>query len=266
MRESDVCYSERFGDIYFSADDGLAETRHVFLDGNHLPAAWQGKTLFTIAETGFGTGLNFLAACALFERTAPADSRLHYIAWEKYPLPVSGIRDALSRWSGEFDGLLERLLDHYPPELAAERLGGHCAGELQDLAGEPGIAESLSGASLREAIPDGEPYGFSLRLSDRILLTLIPEDVNIAMPFMRARVDAWFLDGFAPGLNPEMWSETVFQEMARMSGSETTFATFTAAGFVRRGLIREGFAVNKVRGYGRKREMLVGVFGEKFIS
>ena len=104
-----VPFSERFGDVYFSADDGLEETRHVFLRGNGLPDAWVGRDRFTICETGFGTGLNFLAAWQLFETTADPDAVLDYVAIELYPMAAAEITAALQRWQGAFGGRLERL-------------------------------------------------------------------------------------------------------------------------------------------------------------
>lgn len=209
--------SKEFGDVYFSAADGLAETQHVFLKGNGLPEKWQGKQEFTIAETGFGTGLNFLAAWQLFEETAQPSQKLHFISFEKFPLSTDEIRQALSPWN--FGDKLEKLLQNYPL-----RIGGF----------------------------------HQLKINDQITLTLIFEDINIMIPQFQADIDAWFLDGFKPSANPEMWTEIVFKNMARLSKPGTSFATFTAAGFVKRGLRDVGFNVQKIRGFGTKRDMLVG--------
>lgn len=212
--------SKEFDDVYFSAEDGLAETRHVFLDGNDLPDAWADRDRFTICETGFGTGLNFLAVWKLFEDTAAPDQSLEFISFEKFPLSADEIMDALYVWQGEFDTKLTVLKKCYP----------------EDLNGRQRIV-----------------------ISDRIVLTLIFGDVNEEILTLDTQVDAWFLDGFKPSSNPDMWSETVFENMARLSKKGASFATFTAAGFVRRGLQAVGFDVKKVRGFGRKRDMLVGV-------
>lgn len=210
--------SAQFDDIYFSPDDGLAETNHVFLQGNNLPAAWEGLQNFTITETGFGTGLNFLSAWKLFEETARPGQVLDYISFEKYPLAPAAIRDALSGWSDFFGGRLERLAEKYPLRVS----GFH-----------------------------------RIHLSDRVCLTLIFDDVNAALPqlVVPRGVNAWFLDGFAPAKNPDMWSEMLYREMARLSATGATVASFTAAGHVRRGLAAQGFDVVKARGYGRKRDM-----------
>lgn len=203
--------SEQFDDVYFSAIDGLAETRHVFLDGNNLPAAWEGREKFVIAETGFGTGLNFLAVWKLFEETAAPDQKLHFISVEKFPLSDQEIEKALMPWK-------EKLPQYQIP-----------------------VKEGLK------------------NVSDSISLALHIGDVNDVLPALSEDVDCWFMDGFKPSSNPEMWTDTVFQNMARLTKPGGTFATFTAAGFVRRGLQEAGFDVYKVPGFGTKREMLTGV-------
>ena len=212
--------SKEFDDVYFSADDGLAESEYVFLDGNHLPREWQDKDEFVICETGFGTGLNFLAAWARFEDTTQAHQKLHFISFEKFPLDAEEIKLHLQPWNGFFDKKLRVLLAQYPPSLL------------------PGFHRIV--------------------LNERVTLTLVFDDVNAALPKLNARVDAWFLDGFKPSTNPDMWSETVFEQMARLSREGARVSTFTAAGAVRRGLQEAGFAVEKVRGFGRKRDMVIG--------
>lgn len=217
--------SEEYGDIYFSKEDGLAETRHVFLQGNRLPDRWAGRPRYCICETGFGTGLNFLAAKKLFEDTANPEQRLDYISIEKYPLTPSKIRDALKPWADELD--VEAMLAQYPIRVR----------------------------------------GFHRLSFGRVTLTLVFDDVSHAMEEISAHVDAWFLDGFAPAKNPDMWVSVLYQGMARLSRKGATFASFTAAGDVRRGLAQAGFAVEKRKGYGRKRDMIAGHYaGEVFES
>lgn len=216
--------SSEFGDLYFSREDGLAETRHVFLMHNDLPARFArlaaGEQL-VIGETGFGTGLNFLCAWQLFEQTADADSRLHFVSVEKFPLAAPDLRRALALW----------------PELAdyARQL------EAQYLAIHPGFQ--------RLVLAGG-----------RVILTLLIGDVLECLPELDARIDAWFLDGFAPAKNPQMWNAELFAELARLSAPGASLATFTSAGFVRRGLIDAGFDMQRVKGFGQKREMLAGHF------
>ena len=211
--------SQQFDDVYFSAEDGLAETRHVFVEGNGLPGRWQGRDRFCIAETGFGTGLNFLAAWKLFDETAPPGAFLDFVSVEKYPLSREEIRTGLAYWAPQLGPYLERYLSHYP----------------------------LRTAGYHRVVFDG-----------RVALTVIFDDVNDAFPQLDARVDAWFLDGFTPAKNPQMWTPGVFAEMARLSAPGATFATFTAAGDVKRGLREAGFDVRKQKGFGRKRDMLAG--------
>ncbi|MCQ4346838.1 bifunctional tRNA (5-methylaminomethyl-2-thiouridine)(34)-methyltransferase MnmD/FAD-dependent 5-carboxymethylaminomethyl-2-thiouridine(34) oxidoreductase MnmC [Pseudomonas stutzeri] len=216
--------SRTYGDVYFSRASGLEETRHVFLAHNRLAerfAALADAGRLTIGETGFGTGLNFLCAWQLFERTAPAGARLHFVSVEKYPLRRADLARALALW----------------PELApwsAQLLA-------QYVALHPGF---------QRLVFDG----------GRVILSLLVGDVLETLPQLDARIDAWFLDGFAPARNPEMWTPALFAQLARLSAPDATLATFTCAGFVRRGLIEAGFAMAKVRGFGHKREMLAGSF------
>ena len=210
--------SKIFDDVYFSAEDGLEEARHVFLDGCGLPEAWEDSSEFVIGETGFGTGLNFLAVWQLFEETAKQGQSLHFISVEKYPLSRSEIDDALTGWD-ELRDFRDRLVEAYPEKSV-------------------GVFEYDFGA---------------------IKLTIYFDDVVEGFQRCDETIDAWFLDGFRPSSNPEMWTESVFEQVARLSDKGTRFSTFTSAGFVRRGLEAVGFDVQKVSGFGRKREMSVGV-------
>lgn len=217
--------SKEFDDVYFSALDGLAESRYVFLKSNNLPAAWVDQEDFVICETGFGTGLNFLAVWSLFRETAAEGKRLHFISFEKFPLKAEEIREYLEPWVDQFPDLLDELAEKYPILI-------------------PGFHR--------------------IEFDDGTLLTLVFDDVNYAMPRLEAHVDCWFLDGFRPAGNPDMWSDIVFENMARLSKEGASFATFTAAGFVKRGLKGAGFDVEKIPGFGRKREMLIGRFNKKY--
>lgn len=225
-------YSTSFGDIYFSSDSGLDESRHVFMRHNQLPQRWQAleSDSFTIAETGFGTGLNFLCAWQAWMQHAPASARLHFVSLEKYPLSRADLAQALALWP-QLQHECEQMLGQY---------ANLCPG-WHKLVFEHG----------------------------RVNLTLIIGDVQQVLPQLRASVDAWFLDGFAPAKNPDMWQPALFSQMARLSHAGSSFATFTSAGMVRRGLQDAGFEVKKVAGFGRKREMLCGEYvaaGVQFIA
>ncbi len=218
-------YCGRYGDVYFSTDSGLEETRHVFLRGNDLAqrfAALHRGENFCIAETGFGTGLNFLCAWQLFEQCAPQGASLEFFSIEKFPLEEAELRAVLALW----------------PELQAQ-------------------AEALL-AHWRRRVPGWNRWSFA---AGRVRLTLALEDVAQALPQLPpACVDAWFLDGFSPAKNPEMWSAAVLSAIARASRVGATLATYTSAGWVRRGLQQAGFTVQRVPGFGRKREMVRGNF------
>ncbi|SFX30321.1 bifunctional tRNA (5-methylaminomethyl-2-thiouridine)(34)-methyltransferase MnmD/FAD-dependent 5-carboxymethylaminomethyl-2-thiouridine(34) oxidoreductase MnmC [Marinospirillum alkaliphilum] len=212
-----------FGDVYFSRDQGPDETRHVFLEQNDLPqrwAGWQQKRAFVVGETGFGTGLNLLVAMQVFLQVAPATARLHWVSTELYPLTPDDLQRAHAFW--------------------------------------PALAEYA--ACLQQCYPLPVSGFHRLQLHPRITLDLLLGDAAENLSQLQASVDAWCLDGFAPGKNPGMWTEQLFAALARSSHANTSFATFTSAGTVKRGLQAAGFVIQKVPGFGRKREMLRGHF------
>lgn len=235
FNEEGTPVSREFDDVYFSNDNGLEETRYVFLEANQLPARFteHSRDLFVTAESGFGTGLNFLTLWQAFRtfRLAHPDARLkrlHFISFEKFPLTVEDLAAAHDRW----------------PELA----------------------------ELAQALQSQWPLPFTgchrLLLDDGcVTLDLWFGDINDTLSQLddsaSNKVDAWFLDGFAPAKNPDMWTQTLFAGMARLARPGCTLATFTAAGFVRRGLEEAGFTMQKRKGFGRKRDMLAGVIPHK---
>lgn len=217
----DTPFSPDFGDVYFSTSGGAEESRHVFLENNDLPARFRESSddsSFTIAETGFGTGLNWLTTSALWKDESRA-GWLHYVSIEKHPLDREDLKKAHAFWP-EFSELSVRLQQRYP-----EILPGHHRIVFPEL---------------------------------RSTLTLVLGDITELSSSIDAQVDAWFLDGFAPDRNPDMWNANVYEAMARLSRPNATFATYTSAGHVRRGLQEAGFTTEKVTGFGRKREMLRG--------
>lgn len=212
--------SRRHGDPYWSPGDGLAEARHVFLAGNALPDRFAGAESFAIAELGFGAGLNLLAAWTLWRGQAAPGARLRYVSVEAHPLPAAAMARAHAPW----------------PELAevsaALREGWEAAGEGR--AGDVRLA--LEGLDLE------------VRIGPAVE----------GLPPAPFAAQAWFLDGFAPARNPEMWEPRLLAGVFRRTAPGGTFATYTAAGQVRRALADAGFEVGKRPGFGRKRDMTAG--------
>ncbi len=217
--------SRRFGDIYYSADSGIEESRYVFLAQNNVRDRLlsSGKTHFCIAETGFGTGLNFLCAWDLWLKTqaqaASSLPSLDFISVERWPLTRCDLTRALAHWP-ELSTLSQQLIEQYPPAIE----GCH-----------------------RLVFEQG-----------RVTLTLFFGDATSCFAESVFVADAWFLDGFAPAKNPHMWEARLIDEVRRHSRNGSTFSTFTCAGNVKRALQHCGFTVSKVPGFGRKRQMLAG--------
>ena len=214
--------STAFADIYFSQGEGLNEKQHVFIHQNNLPERFRQldeAASFTIAETGFGTGLNFLLAWHTFLENAPASVPLTFISCEKFPIQVSDLAQAQRYWP-ELTNLAEQLQANYPPALE----------------------------------------GYHLLEFGQVNLLLMFGDAATTYSELSADVDAWFLDGFAPSKNPDMWRPELFKQLARLSHTNTTATTYTVARIVRDGLEGAGFELQKVTGYGRKRDMLYGNF------
>lgn len=209
--------SRLYGDIYFSTEDGLAESRAVFLQGCGLPERWAGRPHFTVGELGFGTGLNILALLDLWRATRPPDGRLHIFTIEAHPLSAEAAAGVLAAW----------------PEVA-------------DL------------AALLTARWPGQARGFHRVDLPELNATLdvAVMEVAAALQSWAGRADAWFLDGFSPALNPQMWRDEVYERVAARTAPGGRLATFTVAGAVRRGLQAQGFEVAKRPGHGRKRERL----------
>lgn len=223
----DVPVSKQFGDVYFSKDNGLLETRHVFLNGNDLTtrlADLKPFEYFCVGETGFGTGLNILALWQLWQQVRPDNhSHLHAISVEKFPLSKVDLIRALNAWP-ELKPLADQLISQYPMPIA----GCH-----------------------RLSFP-----------KERFSLDLWLGDAHDVFPVIEktAPVNAWFLDGFAPSCNPDMWEENVLNNIVRLSEIGTTFASFSVAGVLKRGLKNHGISISRPRGFKHKREMLKAIW------
>jgi tRNA 5-methylaminomethyl-2-thiouridine biosynthesis bifunctional protein len=208
--------SDEMGDVYFSGD-GLSEKRAVFLSGCGLPEGWAQRQQFTIGELGFGAGVNLLAAWDLWRRHRPSPSaRLHVVSFESHLMAPADAARVHAAWP-ELADLSARLITRWP-----------------DLA--KGVQR--------------------IALGDGLWLTLHVGDVAETLPAAQAHVDAWFLDGFSPAVNPDMWSDAVMQEVARLSVPDARAATYSVAGDVRRRLEAIGFTPEKKDGHGRKKQRL----------
>jgi tRNA 5-methylaminomethyl-2-thiouridine biosynthesis bifunctional protein len=230
FNENGTPYATEFEDLYFSDAQGIDETTHVFVKNNKLLERWNdwSEPLFTIAETGFGTGLNVLVTMLYFEKFIQQSNnstfRLHFISIEKFPISHADLAQALSLYP-QLEQYSASLLAQYPIPVA----GGH---RLTFLGGK--VTLDLWLGDVHEVLPqiENKPLGL---------------------------VDTWFLDGFAPSKNPDMWTQGLFEHMALLAKNQCHFATFTAAGHVKRGLREAGFTVEKQPGHGRKRDMLAGL-------
>lgn len=218
--EGDVPISSLFDDPFYSRQDGRDEAAYVFVDGNGLPGRWQGVTRFDIAELGFGTGLNFLETWRQWIGTREPGQCLRFTSFERFPLPGDDIARAIGVWP-ELSGLAVRLL---------------------------------------EAWRDGGGAGAVWRLDPATELRVIGEPAEQSVAGWEGAADAWYLDGFSPAKNPDMWSAELMAAVGRHTRPEGTLATYTSAGWVRRNLQAAGFSVAKRAGHGRKREMVVGTY------
>jgi len=216
-RDGDFPVSTRFDDPYYSVVDGQAETDHVFIKGNRLNERWPTKPQFTIAELGFGTGLNFLETVRQWQAANIENGSLYFVSFEQYPMTTAEMKKALSRWQ-TLAHLSPKLIDQWRPENAQ----------------------------------------LEIQLTENIILTVHMGDANTLLPTLNFKANAWYLDGFSPAKNPELWNEKLMLEVSKHTAAHGTFATYTAAGFVRRGLEAAGFEVQKTMGFGRKRDMLIG--------
>lgn len=221
--ESGLPYSTKFQDIYYSQDDELAESRHVFLEANQLAQRWEqdaSSDCFNIAELGFGSGLNFLQVQRLWKDASSRPQRLHYIAFEKHPISLIDLERIYTRWPSlrtECDDLLSRYDDH---SAGCHRM------------------QFDGGITLDLYLGDAQ------------------EQLNARMSESCPPIQCWFLDGFAPTKNTELWGESLMRLVADSSDESTTLSSYSVAGKVRSALTSAGFEVQKIEGFGSKRHCL----------
>ena len=214
--QNNVPVARRFDDPYYSKEDGRAETRHVFIEGNKLTTRFQEGQNFHIAELGFGTGLNFFETVSDWHKHGQEGAHLTFTSFERYPLSKDEMIRALQPW----------------PDLAALAL------------------PFLDALSFQE--------GWQDVMCDNVTLRLGVGDANQLIHDMRDLADAWFLDGFSPAKNPELWNAELMKAVGQKTRLGGTFATYTAAGWVRRMMVEAGFEVERIKGFGTKRHMSVG--------
>ncbi len=230
FQEDGSPYSEQFDDIYFDTESGYQQSEHVFVKGNNIPARLvehQGE--LTIGETGFGTGLNFLLTLKHYLALANQHqlATLHFISTEKYPLTKAQLKKSLECFS-ELQQEIDLLVHHYPDS-----------------------PENIISCSM---------------LDNKVKLTIYLDDATHAFSQIRlprkanGLIDAWYLDGFSPAKNPQMWTTALFEQVARLSKPQATLSTFTVAGFIRRGLHAVGFRIDKQAYQGKKKEILTAIY------
>lgn len=221
--------SEEYDDIYYSTEDGFSETTHVFINGNSLINRWKNLTSsFSIAETGFGTGLNFLTTwyywSQYLSKNSDTNPWLHYVSIEKCPVHPEDIKKSYSKW----DHLISfgnELLKKYPP-----------------------------------AVPGFHYLKFP---EFRLSLTLIWDDAHLALQNLKSKFNAWYLDGFNPNKNPELWNQEIIDLISFKTHSQGTLSTFTVARDIKNHLTKSGFSIEKKPGFGKKREMLTAKLNQE---
>jgi len=217
-KEDVIPVSVRFDDPYYSMQDGLKETIYVFLQGNRLSQRFVDNAVFHIAELGFGTGLNFLATLKLFNEVAPANTKLTFSSFELYLLSIHDMQKALSHWP-ELKSYADLLLEKWPVKF-----------EQKDIHIE----------------------------LERVSLTIYVGDANQRVDDLSIPVDAWYLDGFSPAKNPELWTQNLLNKVYEKTSSEGSFSTYSAAGWVRERLGQAGFNVERIKGFAHKKHMTIG--------
>lgn len=221
VNEHGVAEHPEYNDVYHSLSGAMGQADYVFLDGNGLPDRWRRRAQFTICETGFGLGNNFLTTWYRWRQDAQRSNKLHFVSFEAHPLYRADLKQQLQRTAPELQLLANSLIQQWPDLL-------------------PGVhrLEFDGGA---------------------VTLTLVFGRIEKTAALVDVQADAFFLDGFSPRLNPAMWTPFVFSQLVRMAAPAATLATWCTAGAVRRALQNAGFILEKRPGFAFKREMLMGV-------
>ena len=219
-----VPVSRRYADRYHPRSGALQQAAHVFLHGNDLPARWRGREQFAILETGFGLGNNFLATLDAWRADPARPARLHFVSIEQHPFARADL--ARAHAASPLRDLTDALVQAWPPLTPDLHRLDFAAGKVQLLLG----------------------FG----------------DVAAWLPALVARIDAFYLDGFAPDRNPDMWQPRIFKALARLANPGATAATWSVARSVRDGLAEAGFEVERAPGSGGKREITLARFAPRF--
>ena len=208
-------YSKSYNDIYFDKLNGPKETEHVYLNTNNLTKKFKNKQKFVIAEIGFGTGLNFLLTWKLWKENRKTNGSLTYISFENAPLSKKDIERVYKKFK-KLDGYSSFLLKNIPARCKST-------------------------------------HRIFIK-ADNINLILIYDDITSLINF-NFKADTWFLDGFSPKKNPLVWTDKLFKQLYNFTNLDGSLSTFSVAGHIRRGLLKAGFKVSKVSGYGNKKEI-----------
>ena len=208
-------YSKSYNDIYFDKLNGPKETEHVYLNTNNLTKKFKNKQKFVIAEIGFGTGLNFILTWKLWKENRKTNGSLTYISFENAPLSKKDIEKVYKKFK-KLDGYSSFLLKNIPARCKST-------------------------------------HRIFIK-ADNINLILIYDDITSLINF-NFKADTWFLDGFSPKKNPLVWTDKLFKQLYNFTNLDGSLSTFSVAGHIRRGLLKAGFKVSKVSGYGNKKEI-----------
>ena len=218
-------YSETYDEVYHTRTGGLGQAQHVFLRGNRLPARWQGRGCFVVVETGFGLGLNFLATWAAWKNDPLRCTRLHFISVEKHPLRTADLATLYKTW-----------------------IAPHACAPLAPFAAQ--LLEQWATLT-----PGFQRLHFE---NEHLTLTLIFGDATSELSQLEAQADAFYLDGFSPAKNPDLWTLELCTQLSHLAAPGATLATWSVAGVLRDHLSASGCLLTKAPGYTGKRTMLCG--------